>query len=34
LHKKLSKFGSKSYNLIDTLDYIATRNKWWATIIF
>src|SRR6056300_502986 len=27
LHKKLSKFGSKSYNLIDTLDYIATRNK-------
>jgi len=27
LHKKLSKFGSKSYNLINTLDYIATRNK-------
>ena len=27
LHKKLSKFGSKSCNLIDTLDYIATRNK-------
>jgi len=27
LHKKLSKFGSKSYNLVDTLDYIATRNK-------
>src|SRR6056300_1227901 len=27
LHKKLSKYGSKSYNLINTLDYIATRNK-------
>src|SRR6056300_298297 len=27
LHKKLSKLGSKSYNLINTLDYIATRNK-------
>jgi farnesyl diphosphate synthase len=27
LHKKLSKFDSKSYNLINTLDYIATRNK-------
>ena len=26
-NKKLSKFGSKSYNLIDTLDFIATRNK-------